>query len=150
MIVVERSSIVTTTPAMTLDFLRDYANLGHWHPATRRIVRAGTGPLLPGASWRHTMAIGGVVTDLTCTLLADEGWRLIFAGRSDGATSTEIVQVHPHLTGAHVGYRVELELHGLAKLATPLLKTKFEKLCTQGAARLTAVLTPDRPSLSPS
>jgi hypothetical protein len=39
-----------------------------------------------------------------------------------------------------VTYRVELEMHGLAKLATPVLKIEFEKLGTESAAGLRQAL----------
>ena len=37
-------------------------------------------------------------------------------------------------------YRADLEMHGLAKLATPVMRSEFEKLADETAARLTAAL----------
>jgi len=61
-------------------------------------------------------------------------------GRNDGATSIDTITVRPVSGGSEVTYHVDLEVHGLAKLATPVMRIEFEKLGNETAARLTDVL----------
>jgi polyketide cyclase/dehydrase/lipid transport protein len=140
MIVVERTFTVAAAPDAALDYLRDYAHAQDWDPATQRITRTGTGPLVPGAAWTHRCRIFGVTAELTCTLLAAEPFRLVFDRRNEGATCTDLITVRPLPGGTEVTYRVEVEMHGLAKLTTPALKIEFEKLGTAAAAGLSAAL----------
>lgn len=136
MIVVERTFTVETTPAAALAYLTDFGNTREWDRAATHTVRDGSGPLQPGATWRQACRVLGVTAELTWTLVEAAGGRLVFHGRNEGATRTDTVVVRPAALGAEVAYRVELELHGLAKLATPLMKVEFEKLGTESAAVL--------------
>ncbi|MEU4240934.1 SRPBCC family protein [Actinoplanes sp. NPDC026619] len=140
MIVVERTFTVTATPGAVLGYLQDFANAQEWDPSARRTSRVGSGPIAPGAHWRHIRKMWGVTTELTYTLIAAEPDRLIFHGRSESATCTDLVVLHPVPGGTEVTYRMELELHGLAQLATPLLRGEFEKLATGGVTAVTAAL----------
>jgi carbon monoxide dehydrogenase subunit G len=140
MIVVERTFTVAATPAAALGYLADFANTQEWDRAAQHTVRNDAGPLAPGANWRQVCRIFGVTAELTYTLIEVAAGRLVFHGRNEGATCTDTVTVRPAAGGAEVTYRVELEMHGLAKLATPVMKIEFEKLGNEVAARLTEVL----------
>jgi carbon monoxide dehydrogenase subunit G len=140
MIVVERTFAVAAAPAPVLGYLKDFANTQQWDPATQQTTRRDAGPLVPGSSWHHVCKIFGITTELTYTLITADDGRLVFHGRNEGATCTDTVLLCPADTGTEVTYRIELELHGLAKLATPVLKIEFEKLGTEGVARLTTAL----------
>ena len=140
MIVVERTLAVTAAPGPVLGYLTDFGHTAEWDPAVQRADRNDAGPLQPGANWHQVAKILGVTTELTCTLVTAEPGRLVFHGRNEGATRTDTVTVRHTATGSEVTYRVELEMHGLAKLATPVLKMEFEKLGTASAAALTGAL----------
>ncbi|BCJ51344.1 hypothetical protein Asp14428_28190 [Actinoplanes sp. NBRC 14428] len=140
MITISRTFTAAAAPDPVLAYLRDLANADEWDPAARRTVRTGAGPLAVGATWHKESRILGVTTELTYTLVAADAETLVFAGRNEGATSTEALRVRPAAGGSEVSFHVELELHGLAKLATPILRAEFEKLGTRTAARLAAVL----------
>jgi hypothetical protein len=129
MIVVERTLAVKVAPAVALGYLSDFGNTAAWDPAVRRTTRQGTGPIGPGSRWHQVCRILGITTQ-----------RLVFHGRNEGCTCVETVTVRPAGAGSAVTYRVELEMHGLAKLATPVIKVEFEKLGTAGAAALTEAL----------
>ena len=147
MIVVERTFTVTASPGAALGYLSDFAHTEQWDSAVERTVRTGTGPVAPGATWHQTCRIFGVSTELIWTLVAMDPGSLVFHGRNEGATCTETVLVRPAGAGSEVVYRVEAEMHGLAKLATPVLKIEFEKLGTTSVAALTDALdrlTPGR------
>jgi carbon monoxide dehydrogenase subunit G len=140
MIVVERTFTVTVAPGPVLRHLTDFANAPQWYPAACSTTRHDAGPPAPGSSWHHVCKIFGVTAELTYTLIAMEPDRLIFHGRNEGTSCLDTVWLRPHGSGTEVTYRVELEVHGLAKLATPVLRTEFEKLGDAGVARLTAAL----------
>jgi carbon monoxide dehydrogenase subunit G len=140
MIVVERTFSVETTPAAALAYLTDFGNTQEWDRAAQRTIRDGSGPLTPGATWRQACRIFGITAELTWTLIEATGDRLVFHGRNEGATCTDTVLVRPAPDGTEVTYRVELEMHGLAKLAAPVMKIEFEKLGTESAAGLRLAL----------
>ena len=140
MIVVERTLAVTAAPGPVLGYLTDFGHTAEWNPAVQRADRTGTGPIVPGAGWHQVAKILGITTELSCTLVAAEPGRLLFHGRNEGATRTDTVTVRPTATGCEVTYRVEIEMHGLAKLAAPVVKMELEKLATASAAALTSAL----------
>ncbi|WP_205650504.1 SRPBCC family protein [Actinoplanes solisilvae] len=140
MIVVERTLAVNVAPAPALSYLTDFGNTVRWDPAVRQATRKDSGPIGPGSRWHQVCRVLGITTELTYTLVEAGPGRLVFHGRNEGCTCVETVTVRPVEAGSEVTYRVELEMHGLAKLATPVIKVEFEKLGTAGAAALTDAL----------
>ena len=138
MITISRTFTVAAPASAVLAYLRDLGNTAEWDG--RRTTRVDAGPVAVGARWLGESRILGVRTELTYTLVEAGRDRLVFAGRSEGAGSTETVTVRPAPHGSEVAYRVDLEVHGLAKLAAPVLRMELEKLGTESAGRLTAVL----------
>ena len=141
MIVVERTFAVAAGPGSVLAYLRDFANAQEWDPSAERTSRLGAGPVGPGAHWKHVRKLFGVTAELTYTLVSAEPGRLVFHGRSEGATCTDTALVRAVPGGTEVTYRVELEMHGLAKLATPVLKAELEKMADESVTAVTAALT---------
>lgn len=139
-IVVARTVIVTAPAEVVLEYLRDFGHAEQWDPAARRTTRTDAGPIGVGSRWHHEARVLGVRAELTYTLAAAHGDRLVFAGRNESATATGTVTVRPGGGGTEVTYHVELEVHGLAKLATPLLRAEAEKLADATAGRLTGLL----------
>ncbi len=139
-IVVARTFVVTAPADVVLDYLRDFGTTGQWDPATRRTTRLDAGPITIGSSWRSEAKVLGVRAELTYTLAAAADDRLVFVGRSEGATSTGTLTVRPVEDGTEVTCHLHLEMHGLAKLATPVLRARVEELGTEAAGRLTGVL----------
>lgn len=140
MIVVERTLTVSAAPGVVLGYLTDLAHARDWDPAVQRTTRKDPGPLAPGACWHQVRKVFGITAELTYTLITVAPDRLVLHGRNEGATCVDTITVQPVENGARVVYRVELELHGLAKLAVPLLQPEFEKQGTASAAGLTTVL----------
>lgn len=140
MIVVERTFTVTAGPAVVLGYLTDFTHTQEWDPATQHARRSDNGPLAPGATWQSAGRILGITAELTWTLITAEPYRLVFSGRSEGATRTDTIMLRPVAGGTEVGYRVDLEMHGLAQLVAPVIRFEFEKLGTRGAAGLAEVL----------
>ena len=139
-IVVERHFTVAADPDVVLEYLSDLAHTEQWEPATRRTIRTGAGPIGVGATWHHVSKVLGVTTELTYTLTVREPGRVVFAGRNEGATSTATLTVRPVDGGAEVTWHLDLEMHGVAKLATPVVKIELERLGDEAATRLTGIL----------
>jgi hypothetical protein len=140
MIVVERTFAVTAAPGVALGYLQDFANAQEWDRSSVRTSRVGTGPIVPGTHWRHVRKLYWVTAELTYTLISSDPGRLVFHGRSEGATCLDTVFLRTVPGGTEIRYRAELELHGLAKLATPLLRPELEKLASAGVAVVTGTL----------
>jgi hypothetical protein len=140
MIVVERTFAVTAAPGAVLGYLQDFANAQEWDPSGVRTSRLGEGPIVPGTHWRHVRKVFGVTAELTYTLVSAEPSRLLFHGRSEGATCIDTVTLAALPGGTEVTYRAEIEMHGLAKLATPLLRTEFEKLASGSVTAVIAAV----------
>jgi carbon monoxide dehydrogenase subunit G len=140
MTIVVRTFTVTAAPGLVLEYLADFGNTEEWDPATQCTTRHGSGPITVGTSWHHRSKFLGRTTELTYTLTALENDRIVFVGRSEAATSVDTITVHPAGGGSTVTYHVDLEMHGLVKLAAPVMRIEFEKLGTETASRLTSVL----------
>jgi carbon monoxide dehydrogenase subunit G len=140
MAVLSRTFTVTTAPGAVVDYLKDLGHSREWDPATREATRIGSGPVGVGATWHKVTKVLGVTTQLTYCLAALERDRIFFVGRNEGATSTDTITVRPVPGGSEVTYHVHLELHGLAKLAGPVLRAELEKLANEVTARLTSLL----------
>jgi len=140
MTVVVRAFVVTAAPETVIDYLKDLGHASEWNPSTQRATRTGAGPIVVGTTWQNVAKVRGVTTELTYCLAAAESDKLVFIARNEGAALTETITVRPVDGGTEVTYHVDLEMHGLAKLATPVLRTEFERLGDEVAARLTGVL----------
>lgn len=141
-IVVVRSFGVSAAAEAVLDYLRDFGHTEEWDPATRRTERIDAGPIGIGSSWRNQSRVLGVNAELTYTLCQAETDRLVFIGRNEAATATGTFTVVPIPPGSQITYHLDLEMHGVAKLATPMMKAEVEKLGSQTAVRLAEVLQP--------
>lgn len=140
MTTVQRTFIVAAPPATVIDYLKDFANAETWDPGTERCSRVDSGPITVGSSWHNVSKIMGVRTELDYTLSELTNDRLVFVGTNDKATSTDSITVRPAGDGSEVTYHVDLAMHGIAKLGTPLMKLVFEKLASDTTKQLTKVL----------
>src|ERR1043165_1726760 len=118
MIMIARTFTVSAPPAPVRDHLTDWGN-----PTPRPSVRTGSGPV---TTWHTVSKVFGVTVELAHTLRVAEPGLLVFAGHGESATSTDTITLRPVPAGTELTYRVELELHGLAKLATARLRREFE------------------------
>jgi carbon monoxide dehydrogenase subunit G len=131
MTTVSRTFTVKPTPAVVLDYLKDFTNAEEWDPGTERCTRNGAGPIEVGATFHNVSKIAGVSTELTYTLekLTDD--TIVLVGRNETATSTDTITVVPATNaagGSEVTYEAVIEMKGAAKLAAPVVKLVFEKI----------------------
>jgi carbon monoxide dehydrogenase subunit G len=137
---VSRTFTVTPSPATVVDYLKDFGNAEHWDPGTETCTRNDPGPIAVGASWHNVSKIAGVTTELTYTLAELAADKIVLVGENDKATSTDTISVRPADSGSEVTYTADLDMKGLAKLATPAMKLLFEKLAHATEKQMTDVL----------
>src|SRR4051812_14705094 len=134
-IVVARTFAVAASAPAVREYLLDLGHAAEWDPAIQHVIRDDAGPVAVGSSWHSVAKVLALTTELRYTLAEAGPDRLAFHGRGEGVTATVTFTVRPAAPGAEVGYHVDLELHGVAKLATPVVKVEFEKLATEATAR---------------
>jgi carbon monoxide dehydrogenase subunit G len=81
-----------------------------------------------------------VTTELDYELTELTDSRVVRVGRNDSATSTDTITVVPSGEGSEITYPADLDMHGLANLASPAMKLVFEKLANDTEEQLTRVL----------
>ncbi|MEO3935391.1 SRPBCC family protein [Dermatophilaceae bacterium Soc4.6] len=137
---VSRTFTVTPPPQQVLDYLADFGNAPQWDPGTETCRQNGAGPVEVGTSWHNVSTVVGVTTELTYTLREKAPDHIVLVGENDSSTSTDTITVVPVGTGSEITYTAELEMHGAAKLATPVMKLVFEKLASDTEEQMTTVL----------
>jgi carbon monoxide dehydrogenase subunit G len=140
MTTVSRTFTVTPEPSTVLDYLTDFAHAEQWDPGTETCTRNDAGPVEVGSNWHNVSKIAGATTELTYTLEKRTADALVFVGRNDTATSTDTISVSADGAGSRITYEADLEMHGVAKLATPAMKLLFEKLGNDTEKQMTEVL----------
>jgi carbon monoxide dehydrogenase subunit G len=123
-----RTFTVTPSPDTVLTYLKDFANAEEWDPGTVSCTQISTGPVAVGTQWKNVSKIAGNETELVYTLKELTGDKVVLVGENEQATSTDTIEVKPEAAGSEVTYTAVLEMHGMAKLATPVMKLIFEKL----------------------
>lgn len=140
MTIVTRTFAVDAPPAAVIDYLRDFAHAEEWDPGTERCTRTDSGPIQPGATWHNVSKIAGVSTELDYTLTELTADTIVLVGKNDTATSTDTITVRPDGPGSEITYRADIEMHGAAKLAAPMIKVVFEKIGRDTEKQMTEVL----------
>ncbi|MEV6520383.1 SRPBCC family protein [Longispora sp. NPDC051575] len=128
MVHVVRTFLVDRPVDVVVAFLADFSNAPRWDPGTVRCTPTSTGPLRVGSTWRNVSKVLGRETELDYRLHRLDPDRVTLVGTNKTATSTDDITVKPAPGGAEVTYNATIELHGLAKLAAPIMKLEFERL----------------------
>jgi carbon monoxide dehydrogenase subunit G len=137
---VSRTFTVTPPVERVVDYLKDFGHAEQWDPGTETCTRNDDGPIAVGANWHNVSKIMGATTELTYTLETLEADKIVLVGKNDSATSTDTLTFRPADSGTEITYQADLEMHGAAKLATPVMKLAFEKLAGDTEKQMTEVL----------
>jgi carbon monoxide dehydrogenase subunit G len=136
-----RTFVVRRLRADVVQYLSDFGNAEQWDPGTVSCVQNSPGPIAVGTTWRNVSRFRGKETELTYRLVEASDERLVFVGRNNTATSTDTMTFEDAGPGGtEISYHAAIEFHGLAKLATPFLKSEFDKLGDATQEQLTRVL----------
>lgn len=131
MVHVTRTFTVDRPTEAVLAYLADFGHADRWDPGTQTCTRIDDGPVAVGARWHNVSKILGKETELEYTLEQLEEQRIVLVGRNKTATATDHITVRPAEGGSEITYDATVELHGVAKLGSPLLQVQFEKLGDQ-------------------
>ena len=140
MTTVTRTFTVDPPPQTVIDYLKDFANAEQWDPGTQSCTRNDTGAIAVGASWHNVSKLAGLTTELTYTLTELTADKIVLVGKNDTATTTDTITVQPQASGSQITYRADIEMQGVAKLATPAVKLGFEKLGNDTEKQMIEVL----------
>lgn len=140
MVNVSRTFVVDQPVDAVVAYLADFGNAEEWDPGTQTSTRIDSGPVQVGATWHNVSKILGRETELTYRLERLEPGRVTLVGRNDTATSTDDITVRPSGTGSEIQYESTVELNGLAKLGTPVMKLEMERLGRETEKQLVQAL----------
>lgn len=140
MVSVARTFTVGRAADEVVAYLADFSNTTEWDPGTVECVRLDDGPVRVGSSWRNTSKVAGRSTELRYELQTLDAGRLVFVGRNSGATATDDIAIEPSDGGSVITYRANIQLHGAARLFSPVMKLIFERLANETVTRMSTVL----------
>lgn len=123
-----RTFTVTPPPSTVVPYLADFSHAEEWDPGTVSCRQIGDGPVEVGTQWDNTSKIAGNETQLVYTLTKLTDDTVVLEGTNEQATAEDTITVVPSGTGSEITYTARLEMHGAAKLLTPVMKLVFEKL----------------------
>jgi carbon monoxide dehydrogenase subunit G len=125
---VSRTFTVDAPAEAVTAYLADFGHAEEWDPGTQSCTRIGAGPVEVGATWHNVSKILGRETELEYRLDELEPGHIVLVGHNKTATSTDDITVRPDGERSEVTYDATVELHGLAKLAAPIMQVEFNRL----------------------
>ncbi|MFE7752275.1 SRPBCC family protein [Streptomyces sp. NPDC057428] len=140
---VERVMHSSRTRDEIVAYMADFSHAEQWDPGTiscRQVDAGDPVAVAVGTEWLNVSSFRGRRTELRYELTRMDDDRLTFVGRNRTATSTDDLHFEPQPGGTRITYRAHVEFHGVARLATPVLKREFERLGDEVAQRLPAAL----------
>jgi len=137
-VVVEAEVDINRPPEEVFDYCSDHRHEPEWNPMMTHIAKLTGGPV--GAGTRYAAEfVKGLPMVMECTRYERPAtWSL--TGDSPAMTTRGGSRVLPTADGSHLVVRVEMEPHGLLRLAGPLLRRReqpmFERDLNNIKARL--------------
>jgi Polyketide cyclase / dehydrase and lipid transport len=117
---------IKRSPEDVFDYCSDPGHEPEWNPRMKRVVKLTDGPAGIGARYR-TEFFNAPPMVMECTHYErPSAWSL--TGMSRAISAGGGGRVLPTSDGTHLVMRMELELHGLVKLATPLLRRSMRSM----------------------
>jgi uncharacterized protein YndB with AHSA1/START domain len=123
-VVVEAGVDIRRSPQDVFDFCSDPSHEPEWNPMMRRVVKLTDGPVGVGARYMTEFVHGPSMVMECIHYERPRAWSL--TGNSRALKAAGSGRVVPTAEAAHLAMRMELEPHGLLKLATPVLRRRME------------------------
>jgi len=122
-VVVEAKVDIRRSPEDVFDYCSDPSHEPEWNPTMQRIVKLTDGPVRVGTRYT-TKFVKGPAMIMECVRYErPASWSM--RGDSRALKAGGGGRVVPTSDGAHLVMRMELEPHGLLKLAAPLLRRRM-------------------------
>ena len=99
-----------------------------------------SGPVKVGSTWQNVSEFKGKETELEYRLTELTAELVKFQGKNKTATSVDTISVQATDDGSAITYHAKIEFHGVAKLATPFLKSEFEELGDKTVEQMTRAI----------
>jgi uncharacterized protein YndB with AHSA1/START domain len=148
-VVVEAEVDIGRSPEDVFDYCSDHRHEPEWNPMMTRIERLTDGPIGAGTRYAAEFVKGSPMV-MECTRYERPAtWSL--TGDSRALRASGGWRVLPTADGAHLAVRVELDLHGLLRLAAPLLRRREQPMFARDLHNIKARLEEARvtPSTEP-
>jgi carbon monoxide dehydrogenase subunit G len=124
-------------------YVADFATTAEWDPGIAEARRVDQGELGVGTRFEVVADFNGRKLPLTYEMTAfDAPGRIVLTG--EGSTfhgEDEILFASTPDGGTHITYVADINLKGIAKLAQPFMKGRFEEMGDKAVAGLRRVLT---------
>lgn len=138
---IDRTLHVRSPVAQVFNYLADFTTTQEWDPGTVRTRRiSGDGGV--GTRYHNVSRFLGRRTELEYVVDELQEPRLIkLRGRNSSVTAQDIMELAAEPEGGTVvRYRAQFAFHGVARLATPLLRPALRRLGDRAARQLGATL----------
>jgi len=135
-----RTFAVTPPPEIVVAYLKDFHHAEQWDPGTRTCERIDRGPVAEGSFWRNVSKIYGVTAELTYKLEELTDSKMVFVGENQLTREIDTITVEAKDGGSMITYVADLEMHGSAKLLSPVMKLVFEKMAGDTERQMASVL----------
>ena len=137
---VARTFAVNQSVPVVIDYLKDFGHAEEWDPGTKSCTRTDSGPVQVGSTWHNVSVFKGRETELDYRLTELTAVLVKFEGENKTVTSVDTISVQATDDGSAITYHAEIEFHGVAKLATPFLKSEFEELGDRTVEQMTRAI----------
>lgn len=124
--VVQAEVDIARTPNDVFDYCSDPSNEPEWNPMMKRIVKLTDGPLAVGTRYETEFAQGPRMVMACVRYERPSEWSL--TGKSRSLKAGGGGRVVPTAEGSRLVMWMELELAGLLKLGTPLLRRRMQAM----------------------
>jgi hypothetical protein len=127
---------------VAFDYLANFTSVAEWDPGVTAATRLDDGPLAVGSRFRVVVKTGPRATPLVYKVRELEpGRRIRLVAESSTLRSDDVITVTPAGDGsATVVYEADLQLRGVAVVASPLLGLVFDRIGDRAAEGLRRAL----------
>jgi carbon monoxide dehydrogenase subunit G len=120
----------------------DFTHLPEWDPGIARVKRLDSGPLARGARFEVVARFGGREVPMTYELAVYDETSLVaeLRGVASRVRAVDRIRVTPKGSGAEVHWAADLELEGVLRLTTPVMRRLFARTARKAMSGLRARL----------
>ena len=116
-------------PAEAFANVGDFGNIDRWDPGVITAEKITAGPVGVGTVYGLTLSYGGPTMTMEYEVLEHEvGRRIVLEGTGPRVHAIDTISFEPGGNGTLITYQADLTLTGIARLAQPFMKGRFNKI----------------------
>ena len=133
---------VPPPPGEAFAYVADFATTAEWDPGIVEARRLDDGPLGGGSRFEVVSAFGERRLPITYTITAFEPpSRIVLEGVGERFRGTDEIRFAPGADGGtRIDYIADLALRGVARVAEPFMRGRFEQVVDEGSIGLERTL----------